>query len=282
MINNKTSSRRLSITLFVLASLIMVSNTVYANGAPEPLWEDYLRYSYFEDRPIAAQEDVIQLHAPDHAEDAATVPIKIYAMVPQTEQSYIKEITLLIDNNPIPFAGRFKFTHHAGRADLTMRIRMNDFSYVRAIAEMSDGSLHMSKRFIKASGGCSGPIPIDMEQAMARLGKMKLQVADLVTESNKPLSTKLRISHPNFSGFQANQDNDGIMPEHYVKQMKISFAGELVLSAETHVSISADPSFGFYLAPHKDGELVAEITDSEGKVFTKKIAVKGSKKTSDS
>ena len=282
MINNKPVSQRWSIMLFVLISLTMIGNTVYANGAPEPLWEDYLRYSYFEDRPIAEQEDVIQLHAPAHAEDAATVPIKIYAMVPQTEQRYIKEVTLLIDNNPIPFVGRFKFTPHAGRADLTMRIRMNDFSYVRAIAEMSDGSLHMSKRFIKASGGCSGPIPIDMEKAMTRLGKMKLQVAGLDVSGNKPLSTKLRISHPNFSGFQANEDNDGIMPEHYVKNIKVSFAGELVLSAETHVSISADPSFGFYLAPHKDGELVAEITDSAGKTFTKKIAVQGSKKTSDS
>lgn len=40
---------------------------------------------------------------------------------------------------------------------LATRVRVDDYSYVRAVAETADGKLHMVKAFVKASGGCSAP-----------------------------------------------------------------------------------------------------------------------------
>ena len=53
-------------------------------------------------------------------------------------------------------------------------MRINEYTNVRAIAETSDGELYMASRFVKAAGGCSAPALKDHEQAMARLGQMKL------------------------------------------------------------------------------------------------------------
>jgi len=51
---------------------------------------------------------------------------------------------------------------------------------VRAVAELSDGTLHMTKKFVKAAGGCSAPAMADMALAMQRAGKMKLFVEELL------------------------------------------------------------------------------------------------------
>ena len=53
-------------------------------------------------------------------------------------------------------------------------MRIAEYTNVRAIAETSDGQLYMASRFVKASGGCSAPALKDHEQAMARLGQMKI------------------------------------------------------------------------------------------------------------
>ncbi|NIO42300.1 MAG: quinoprotein dehydrogenase-associated SoxYZ-like carrier, partial [Burkholderiales bacterium] len=82
---------------------------------------------------------------------AAAVPITIEAGIPQSSDRYIESIYLFVDNNPTPLAGVFHFTPKSGRADLALRIRVNEYTPIRAIAEMTDGQLHMSRRFVKAS-----------------------------------------------------------------------------------------------------------------------------------
>ena len=61
----------------------------------------------------------------------------------------------MIDQNPTPVVGIFEFFPESGRAEVETRVRVNDYSFVRAIAEMNDGQLYMTARFVKASGGCS-------------------------------------------------------------------------------------------------------------------------------
>ena len=172
----------------------------------------------------------------------------------------------------MPIAGTFQFTEHSGRADLRMRIRVAQFTPVRAVAELNDGSLFMSRRFVKASGGCSGPLPVDFEKALSRLGKMKLSVG-VAGPENEPLSTRLRISHPNFTGLQVTAKGDDFVAPQYVNTVKVRYGENIIFSAETNISISADPSFDFYIRPHKSGEMVAEITDSNGQSYHKTVQV---------
>ena len=264
---------KLILKLLLSALFLSVLPGAYANGVnQDPLWDDHLRQAYFGDRPIDETTPVIELDLPERAEDPATVPVAVTAKFPQTETRYIKQITLLIDKNPAPLAGRFTFSPHSGRADLSLRIRVNEFSPVRAVAELNDGSLHMAKGFVKASGGCSAPLATDLDRALSRLGKMRLKVGGMAPAAH-PLPTQLRVSHPNITGLQVTQPDQPYFPPHYVKSVSVSFDGETVFSAETDISISADPSFGFYFMPSEAGELVAQVTDNTGETFTKTFSV---------
>ncbi len=130
----------------------------------------------------------------------------------------------------------------------------------------------MSRRFVKASGGCSAPPGTDLASAKKRLGQMKMSAeGDVLTD--QPLLAQLRISHPNVTGMQMDQVTRYYIPPHFVKQIDVSFNGEEVMSAETDIAISENPSFRFYFVPDGPGTLTAKITDSKGLEFTKTLEV---------
>ena len=238
-----------------------------ADAQADEVWLKNIRQAYFGDRPITESEDIISLEAPKRAEDPAMVPISIKAGFPQSDERYIKNITLLIDKNPVPLAGKFTFTRRSGRADLALRIRVNEYTPVRAIAETNDGQLYMSSRFVKASGGCSAPVGSDLEKAMARLGQMKFKTHDVQTRG-EPVLAQLLVSHPNLTGLQMDQITRLYRPAHFVKEVSVTFDGEPVMHAETDISISENPSFRFYFVPDHEGELIAEVLDSQDKHFS--------------
>lgn len=239
--------------------LLMLPLAAFAEG-DENEWNNVLKARYFAGKTIAEGNDLIELEAPYRAEDPALVPLKIVSKMPQTPASYIKKILVLVDKNPFPFVGEFELTPDSGKADLAMRIRVNTYSYIRAIAELNDGRLVMSKKFVKASGGCSAPIGADLDASMKRLGKIKFRMDDGV-KGSEPNLVQLLISHPNITGMQMDQMTRFVKKSHFIEQLKVTFNGKPVLTAKTDIAISSDPNFRFYFVPQTAGELKAEISD---------------------
>jgi sulfur-oxidizing protein SoxY len=256
----------------LLSALLLLPGIATADAAEDAAWLNGLKANFFGDRPIVESDDVIELEAPERAQFAAIVPVAVRTKLPQTAERYIKTITLVIDMNPAPLAGRFHFMPTSGRADIATRIRINAYGPVRAIAEINDGTLHMSKRFVKGSGGCSAPAGADLEAAMARLGKIKLKTRGDVRPGH-PLQTQIMISHPNLTGLQMDQLTRLYAPAHFVKRVEVSFDGEPVLKAETDISISENPNFQFYFVPERAGTLRVDVVDSKGLRFARSLEV---------
>ncbi|BBL73935.1 quinoprotein dehydrogenase-associated SoxYZ-like carrier [Methylomagnum ishizawai] len=252
---------------------LILAGTVQAAGEEDLAWNTRLKQQFYGDRPIEEGTQVVELTAPYRAEDPALVPLQITSKIPQAQDHYIKNITLVIDNNPVPFSASFDFTPESGKADVALRARVNAYTNVRAIAETNDGKLYMNKAFVKASGGCSAPIGTDLEAAMARLGKMKFKFDGDKAALGQANPVQLLISHPNISGMQMDQISRLVKPAHFVDEVKVSFDGKPVLTAKTDIAVSADPNFRFYFVPDKAGELKAEIKDNLGNHFTQTQAV---------
>jgi sulfur-oxidizing protein SoxY len=235
--------------------------------AEEEVWLE-LKESLFEERPILAGEGVIRLEAPYRAHDAAIVPITMAAEIPQTPGRYIKTITLIIDNNPAPVAAVFGLTPLSGTATISTRVRVNAYSHIRAVAETNDGKLYMAAKFVKASGGCSAPAAKDADQALARLGKMKLKQSG-AAQMSRPNQVQLLISHPNYSGLQMDQLTRHYIPAHFVQDVKISYGDKTIMTVEGAISLSEDPSFHFSYVPQGPGSLTVEMRDTDDAVFTR-------------
>lgn len=272
LIPTRGASARKRIRRWLLSALLLIPGLATADSSEDAAWLHGLKADFFGDRPIVESDDVIQLEAPDRAQFAAIVPVAVRAKIPQTPERYIKSITLIIDMNPAPLAGRFHFMQTSGSADLSMRVRINAYGPVRAVAETNDGTLYMSRRFVKGSGGCSAPAGADIEAAMARLGKIKLRTRG-AARPGEPVLAQLMISHPNLTGLQMDQLTRLYIPAHFVKQVDVSFNGEPVVIAETDISISENPNFQFYFVPEQAGVLRVEVIDSKGLRFAQTLAV---------
>lgn len=251
-----------------VASLLLGFSSFDAAAAQarEDLWP-MLRTSLFQERPIVedAAGEVVALGAPARAQDAAVVPVSISTRVEQTRDRYVSKVYLLIDQNPSPVAAIFSFTPDSGRADIETRVRVEDYTWMRAIAEMSDGMLYMSARYVKAAGGCSAPYGTapDFDAFKPRL---KLKV-DASVPPGQPSLAQLMIQHPNSSGLARDQMTQLYIPAYYVRRIEVSYAGRTVLEAQVDFSISENPNFRFYFLAREAGELKAVVIDTKDRTI---------------
>ena len=127
----------------------------------------------FNNRPMSDGSDVIGIEMPYRAEDAAIVPVTLRVKLPPADSRHLLRITLVIDQNPAPMAAKFELGPDAGVSEISTRVRVNSYTNVHAVAELSDGQLYMVKTFVKASGGCSAPAGKNVEEARNHLGQIK-------------------------------------------------------------------------------------------------------------
>lgn len=250
-----------------------VASAATDQAADAALWTR-IQHNLFGDRDVqAAPEHIIALDAPKRAQDAALVPLAIHTGMAQKPGHYIKTIWLIIDRNPSPVAGIFHFTPDSGRADIDTRVRVDAYTNIHAIAELSDGSLYVVKRYVKASGGCSAPAGAERAVALRNLGKMKFRLLEPRATFNQPNQVLLMVSHPNDSGLAVNQLTHYAIPPYYVHKIAVTYSGKPILTAEINFSISENPNFRFYFTPHANGALKAEVFDTKGKQFNDELVI---------
>jgi len=210
--------------------------------------------------------------APFRSEDPAVVPVSIHSKIPQTSDRYIKKLHIYLDKNPLPLVGVFEFTPESGKADLAMRIRVDDNTYFRVVTEMNNGDLLMSKSFIRSLGGCSEPLGASVEESLKRMGKMKMNTVGDLTLGEANLM-QLKISHPNITGLGASQRTGVKPPPHFLKEMKVSYDGKMIMKANITFAISQDPSFRFFFVPEKEADMIVEAVDTSNNKFKSTHAV---------
>ena len=245
-----------------LAALLMGGQ---AGAAEEGSWPA-IREALFAGRELKDGSGLIELDAPKRAQDAAVVPVTVKALQPQTPERWIRSVHLIVDENPAPIAGVFRFFPETGDATIATRIRVDQYTNLHAVAETSDGELYVVERFIKAAGGCSAPGLKDRETVMARLGKMQLKPMTGFTPGALQ-QAQLLISHPNYTGMQIDQLTRHWIPPDYVRFVTVRLGDTPVLEVEGDIALAENPAFTFSFTADAPGEMVVRVEDSEGRIF---------------
>lgn len=233
-----------------------------------------LKQAVFGDRASVDGAGLIDLEAPKRALDAALVPITVTTK-PDAE---IIGVTVVIDDNPGPVAARVAYGPRGDPSLLALRVRVNQYTYMHAVAETADGTLHETARFVKAAGGCSAPVGAGEAESLAEIGRMKLRLSGEVA-AGKPVEAQLLIRHPNFNGMQMDQLTRLYTPMKFVQQIEITLNGERVLSMENDISLATDPAIGFRFVPRPEdlpGKLKVTVRDSDNAVFEESFDVAAS------
>ena len=254
-------------TVMAFLSLAVLLAAGHA-GAAEPsadndIWRK-VRADLFADRPIQdPAEDIVRLRVPGRAADAAVVPLAVSVGLRQTDTRYVQALYIVIDQNPSPIAAVFRFTPDSGRADIETRVRIEDYTHVRAIAELNTGELFGATRFVKAAGGCSAPAA--KGDAEGKVGRMRLVLED--GAAGESAVARLSVMHPNFSGLAMDQSTRYYTPAWYVRSITVTYAGRPVMTADVDFSISENPSVRFHFMARESGELKAQVVDTKDLTF---------------
>jgi sulfur-oxidizing protein SoxY len=206
---------------------------------------------------------------PYRAEDAAIVPVTLRTKLAPSDSRRIRTITLVIDQNPAPMAAKFELGPDANVTEISTRVRVNNYTDVHAVAELSDGQLYMTKTYVKASGGCSAPAAKNAEEAKARIGKMRYR--QFARPGEGPASgareAQIMIGHPSNSGLQMDQVTQLYVPAFFINELRLWQDDSPVLSMEGGISISEDPNIRFTYVSTGAKRFRAEARDTEGHVY---------------
>jgi sulfur-oxidizing protein SoxY len=124
-------------------------------GPEEPV--DITMKRLFGTRPIKPAGDAVKLELPLIAENGAVVPVAVEVTTPMTPAAYVKSVYIVSDKNRRPMNAKFNLTPAMGQAYVATNLRLGESTDVRAIVEMSDGTLLMARREVKVTvGGCGG------------------------------------------------------------------------------------------------------------------------------
>jgi sulfur-oxidizing protein SoxY len=233
---------------------------------PADPWPELAR-DIFNGRQLADGVGLIAIDMPSRAEDAAIVPVTLRTTLPADDVRTVRAITLVIDQNPAPVAATF---HIAAKVTMiSTRIRIDSYTNVHAVAELSDGKLYVATTFVKASGGCSAPTAKNAEQAGANLGQMRFRqfAKSGAGHASSLREAQIMIRHPNNSGLQRDQVTLLYIPAFFIKDLRVLQGDQLVLAMEGGISISEDPNIRFSYLPNGASTFRVEAADTGGHIF---------------
>jgi sulfur-oxidizing protein SoxY len=122
-------------------------------GAHEDVQDGLKRL--FGSRPLKDGAGAIKLDVATIAENGALVPVTVEVGAPMAASGYVKHVYIVADKNRIPIIARATLIPESGQALVGATVRLGETGDVRAIAELSDGTLLQVKREVKVTiSGC--------------------------------------------------------------------------------------------------------------------------------
>jgi sulfur-oxidizing protein SoxY len=260
---NSPRIARASLSRLVLALLATLSGFGGSAGAVSDAqtpssgaWE-YLQRQFYPDQSLGLiDETYMSLEAPANTPDPAATPLTV--RFGDAAVGHIKQIRVIIDNNPSPLAATFDVAGGVRVAEIGLRVRIDRFTSVRAIAETTDGRFEMRSSWVNASGGCSAP-PSSL--TAGTLGDIRFR------PSPDSKSMLISIRHPNNSGFQIDPRSGEPIASHYVSHIRFSSAGQTLLEADTGISLSENPTLRIASDQPLPAPIVVDVVDSKDAHF---------------
>jgi sulfur-oxidizing protein SoxY len=240
--------------LLLLATITAAS--AESSTATTEAW-GFLRPQLYGDRQIdIADQAAVSLEAPATTPDPSMTPLTI--RFGEAAIGHIKQLRVIIDNNPSPLASTFDFASAARVAEIGLRVRIDRWTSVRVIAETTDGQLEMRSAWINAAGGCSAP---PAGGGNGALGDIRFRN----TPDGKSLQVAIR--HPNNSGFQIDPLSGNPIPAHFISHIRFSAKGQTLMEVDAGISLSENPTIRIASDATLPEPVSVEVTDSQDAHF---------------
>lgn len=237
---------------------------------------DLLRPDVTDQTEFLDGEELMFFQAPKAAYDAGAVPISIRQR--RTSGERITGLSIIVDENPAPLVANFELGPLIGDLYLETRVRYDQPSNVRVIAETDAGKTYMSGRFVQAAGGCVVVGGSDPLAGLETMGEIRLRQFNAkggmgAKSSGNMRKAQLMIRHPNFTGMQQMPGSDEFIEPRFIDNIVVKLDDEVLFTMTGGFSISEDPSFRFSFVENGAQQITVRATDTSGAIFQKTFGV---------
>ena len=167
--------------------------------------------------------------------------------MPAGDPRQVRRLTLVIDQNPSPLAAEIALGPHDAVDRFSTNVRVDSYTFMHVVAELSDGKLYVVKRYVKAAGGCSAPAL--KAAGTVPLGTLRFRQFATQAPGGVP-EAQIMVRHPNNSGMQMDQISHLYIPADFVQTLNVWHGDELLFSVTSGISIAENPQFRF---DYRDG-----------------------------
>ncbi len=242
----RVAAQLLCAVLLGLPATLSADEQSPASGA----WQN-MRTHLYGTRAISEMGDeLMSIEAPASTPDPAATPVVVH--FGEALAGKVRQVRVIIDNNPSPLVTTMNLKAGLPVDEIDLRVRIDRFTSVRAIAETTDGTLQMRSTWVNASGGCSAP---PGAAAGGTLGDIRFR------SSSDDKALQISIRHPNNSGFQIDPRSGDPIPPHFISHIRLSGGGATLLDAETGISLSENPTLRIASRQPLLAPLTFEATD---------------------
>jgi sulfur-oxidizing protein SoxY len=243
-----THAIRIGLLLFISATpFVAAAQSQSPTSGAWPL----MREQMYGTRAIGeVGDELMSIEAPGSTPDPAATPVVV--RFGDALEGKVRQVRVIIDNNPSPLVTTMDLAAGVPVEEIDLRVRIDRYTSVRAIAETTDGKLEMRSTWVNASGGCSAP---SSAAEGGKLGQIRFR------SSPDARSLQFSIRHPNNSGFQIDPRTGDPIPPHFVSHIRLSAGGETLMEADTGISLSENPTLRIASTQPLLGPVTLEATD---------------------
>ena len=203
------------------------------------------------------------LELPVIAENPTAVPVRVSVDHAMEPNHFIRSIEIVLDKDPVPHKGTYRFTPANGQAWVAFPMRSGTGGIVRATVECSQHGRFVASRDIRvASDGCATlSDTIDKD----RLGNPRLRLAR-PPRLGEVIEVRTKIDHDSDTGLSlrgATYVRE--RPEFFLKQMRVYFERELISEFRLTSAVSPNPIIRFPFKMARAGTLRVVFLNSEGR-----------------
>ena len=204
-----------------------------------------------------------RLELPFLAENPMAVPVRVSVDHPMEPNHFSRSIDIVLDKDPVPHKGTYRFTPANGHASVAFTMRSGTGGVVRASAECSQHRRFVATRGIRvASDGCATlSDTVDKD----RLGNPRLRLAR-PPKLGEVIEVRAKIDHDSDTGLSLRGSTYvRERPEFFLKQMRVYFERELISDFRLTSAVSPNPLIRFPLKVTRAGTLRVVFLNSEGR-----------------
>lgn len=218
-------------------------------------WPD-LRREFIGEGAVAFS-DRVRVRVPETADDPLNVPVMVDARGLAADGVRIRLIRVVVDRNPIRHVVDFEPLRSL--PVLSLRLKLEQASPVRALAQAEDGAWHVAGAWVQAAGGgCTVAGSSRTDGSWSRtLNQVRARLFDNVIEGSRRL--RVQVMHPMDTGLVA-----GIPAFHVERLALLDAAGQPWWRLALREPVSENPSLGFELPLSLSGPLRLRGQDNNG------------------